>query len=471
MKNTVFSCSPSLSWMLVLILNLLLIAPQIYAGDIQVTMDVKTNNKLALQAFGSPLLSKSSVDPLNQSVQGNEISQCQPYGRASGATGTASVEVKKNKPDWFSITLNADARAHGGHYRTCTTCVLNQCLGIKGNDTTGDVSAAATAVVTVAFDTEFRHPGDYLLNVSSIGQSASLSLTDGMGRSIDLRAKDGGPALLHGTPGAVYYLSITLPASAMNSGGCCEDKKTTGATVDVRLAKAPILYSGYEVGYIKGGAQTNGYKNVGVILLDGKVHCSGTVVGKHTVLTAAHCLHGYDKKQMKFILGANYQYPDSGGGPFSVSDAVYPDGTDHVFQFNPKTYEDDIGLLYLTSSDNFSVAPAELYQKMPTWDDILAKQMSLSFVGFGFNVIAGDFVGIGVKREGEWQINKVANRTVSFSVDGMNTCFGDSGGPAFVENNQHMFLAAVTSGGDDTCTKGIETRVDTYASWLAGRIK
>lgn len=113
--------------------------------------------------------------------------------------------------------------------------------------------------------------------------------------------------MLHGTPGAVYYLSISLPVSATNGGGCCEDKTTAAATVDVQLAKAPIFFSASEVGFIAGGKQTTGYKNVGVILLDGKVHCSGTVVGKQTVITAAHCLQGYDKQQMKFVLGANYQ--------------------------------------------------------------------------------------------------------------------------------------------------------------------
>jgi secreted trypsin-like serine protease len=111
------------------------------------------------------------------------------------------------------------------------------------------------------------------------------------------------------------------------------------------------------------------------------------------------------------------------------------------------------------------------YQQIPSWDTILNKHQSLLFVGFGFNVVGGDLVGVRVKREGAWPIDGVTNRTISFSVPDKNTCHGDSGGPTFVETTQALLLAGVTSGGDDACTQGIETRIDAYSSWLNKRIK
>lgn len=189
-------CWQNLSSKCVLGFYLLLIAQQVFAGDTQVSMSVNTNNKLSLQAFGVPIVSKTSADPLNQSIQGLESSQCQPYGRSSAASGGSRVVVKKNKPEWFTITLDSDANAHGGHFRTCFACVQNQCLGIHGNDTKGDASADATAVVTVAFDPEFRHPSDYLLNISATGQQPLLSLKDGKQNSLEVRGKDGGASIV-----------------------------------------------------------------------------------------------------------------------------------------------------------------------------------------------------------------------------------------------------------------------------------
>jgi hypothetical protein len=281
-------------------------------------MSVAPNNKVSLEAFGRPHFTQSSGATLSEALQGTESSPCQTYGRTSSATGRSSVEVAKHDDQWYTVTLNSDSYAHGGYYRTCGTCLGNQCIGTNGNDTTGSATASASAVVTIAFDPEFKRAQDYSLSVSSSGQAPVLSLTDNTGSELDVHGKDGGPVILPGKPGTTYHLSVAAPTSASNVGGCCEDRKTATTTLDVRLNKAPILYAGYSTGYIKGGAQTTGYKNVGALLLDGKVHCSGTVIGKITVLTAAHCLDGYDPKQMTFVLGDNYQFPYANGGPFPV---------------------------------------------------------------------------------------------------------------------------------------------------------
>jgi hypothetical protein len=439
-------------------------------ADGPLTMTVNPDNTVLLQTFDKPPVSLNSSSALSQSAQGAEASQCQPYGRVGDATGGANITVLKHSDEWWTLTLHSTASTRGGHYRTCDGCFANACIGIHGNDTTSSARASANAVVTLSFDPSYQHPIDYLLSVSMSGTEPLVSLTNDAGGPMTLTGKDGGPALIKGIPGESYFVKLALPLASTNSGGCCGDTQDVSSTVDIRIRRAPILTSAYTAGYLVGGKQANGYRYVGALLLDGKLQCTGTLISSRTVITAAHCLAGFDPTKMTFVLGSNYQYPGQNGGPFNIESVAYPDGKDAPFHFNEKTLEDDIGIVTLKQTIN--IPPARLYQPPPTWSDILNNHVSLLFVGFGFNVIDGDMVGLGIKREGAWEISDVTNRTVSFSVPGKNTCYGDSGGPAFLDTGNELQLIAITSGGGGDCTSGgVETRLDAYMTWISARLK
>ncbi len=47
------------------------------------------------------------------------------------------------------------------------------------------------------------------------------------------------------------------------------------------------------------------------------------------------------------------------------------------------------------------------------------------------------------------------------------SCSGDSGGPAFIEQNGQLLLAGLTSRGDGPCRRlGIYTMVDYFSLWI-----
>jgi secreted trypsin-like serine protease len=163
----------------------------------------------------------------------------------------------------------------------------------------------------------------------------------------------------------------------------------------------------------------------------------------------------------------NVLQPD--GAPVAVIDFTYPKGVPSGFSYNPKTYEDDIGLVYLKQP--VKTKPVPLHGGSPTWEDINAKRLSLTFVGFGYDVVDEQKFGSGIKREASWSIDAVENRRVLFRVPGKNTCKGDSGGPAFYPIAGKRVQLAVTSGGDPDCTTGFETRVDVFLPWLEGQIR
>jgi secreted trypsin-like serine protease len=436
-----------------------------------ITVDVVTSADALAASFNQATDTQHDTNGAKASSTGTERSECSPYGRKSSGTSKTDVTWSRKSPSWVALNLSAVADANGGHYRTCSFCAANECVGVHGNDTVGRSNASAEGTVTVSFDTQTERPPDYQLLLSPSASATGLeALVSGPGMAptkYDFTQKK--PLILVGKQGAIYQIKMALQASARDEGGCCSASSKLASVVDVRVTRAPILAAGALTGYIVGGKPTTGYRNVGALRLGGEAHCSGTLIGQRTVLTAAHCVAGYEDRlrQMDFVLGSNINYPD-GGSPFAIERWDYPKGVPAGFVYDPQHYDDDVAVVYLKTPVNVPVA--KLYQGAPDWMSVRDTPIDLQFVGFGFNKIDGGTVGLGLKREAAWRIGEFSNRTVSFSVPGKNTCHGDSGGPAFIESDGRLLLAGVTSKGDEACSRGVEMRIDAYQPWLKGKI-
>ncbi len=195
---------------------------------------------------------------------------------------------------------------------------------------------------------------------------------------------------------------------------------------------------------ITNGTDDDGDPSV-VALLDGDggVYCSGTLITARAVLTAAHCLD--DGPPARVWIGA---VPGAGGAAIAATQtAQHPD-------YDPATQAHDVGVVTLAAAAR--VAPARVYAGA---FDASFVGMPIRLVGFGRTAT---FDGEPPrKRAGASAIRSFDEHGFSFAAAPSQTCFGDSGGPAFAQVGGADSLIGVTSTGDLACEKGgTDARLD-----------
>jgi secreted trypsin-like serine protease len=214
---------------------------------------------------------------------------------------------------------------------------------------------------------------------------------------------------------------------------------------------------------IIGGSVYNGIPAVGAVFYGGDINCTGTIIASHTVLTAAHCIDGYDPKAMNFVTGTEVLAP--GATHYAIVA-----GKIHE-QYNPAGMvqggiSNDIGVLYLAQAFPGASVPLPTSDLGPT-----LQAGKLGFIGYGYTLPYQGGV-LGEKRIVQMSVKSVDPTTFTYSDPGLNTCNGDSGGPALKYLPNGYVLAGLTSWGDSPCAQfGVDTRVDAYEAWLNPLLK
>jgi hypothetical protein len=203
---------------------------------------------------------------------------------------------------------------------------------------------------------------------------------------------------------------------------------------------------------IVGGSIYEGMPAVGALAYNGSMHCTGTLVTPRKVVTAGHCVSGFSASKMQFVIGN------------SLSQAQYVLNVASIEAhpgYNGSSITNDIGLVTLTQ--DAPVAPMGIVRSM----DSSWVGKSLFFVGYGVDN-GYNQTGSGIKRAVWMAISSLASTSFRYDSANKNTCNGDSGGPAFVQDaNGDYLVAGVTSYGDYYCTSyGVDTRVDAYLDFL-----
>ncbi|KAK4873167.1 hypothetical protein RN001_015196 [Aquatica leii] len=193
--------------------------------------------------------------------------------------------------------------------------------------------------------------------------------------------------------------------------------------------------------------------------------CGGSIIDEHTILSAAHCVHGISGDKFKIVVGSNQL--SSGGLWYSVSRYVMHE------QYDSNLLTDDIAVIKVLDPIQFTTH----IQPVVVDDTFISADVECVLSGFGTTSYPGNASNDLLYFEGNvFDFNKckevfaednfpvLESNICAFSKNGIGACSGDSGGP-LVSNQKQIGIASWV----DPCGVGdpdVFTRVSYYYDWI-----
>lgn len=278
--------------------------------------------------------------------------------------------------------------------------------------------------------------------------------------------------------------SCTLPWSATNCAHtCCSGPNCPPAcpVTNATTAAATTTTTAVARPRVVGGTQAGD----GEFSFQAKMGgCSGSLIGDTWVITAAHCVTDTAKNNAVKIpamvnLGVYDQYTQS-----SNVQQILPKRVIRHASYTAADKGYDIALIELTKPAATRFARIRLYDGLPSGLDTPGSMVTISGWGATQTVASSQaafkqkldipVVGQSQCQKGYVGTTIYASQICAGGVAGQGSCFGDSGGPLFYQDeNDNFTLLGITSfggGGRSDCLKtgaaDIWTRVSSFVDWV-----
>lgn len=186
--------------------------------------------------------------------------------------------------------------------------------------------------------------------------------------------------------------------------------------------------------------------------------CTGTVIAKRLVLTAAHCVEEADAGTKMRIMFGTSESTAKASDYIAVTEWHHDPG---YMATNNIAAGHDAAVLIL--AQDAPVAPLLINHAALTSAMVGSP---VHVVGYG-NDDGQSGTGAGTKREIFTKLHSLEQGVANIGRPGQTTCQGDSGGPSFMSIGGQDVIVGITSYGEAGCVDyGSVTRVDLSASWI-----
>lgn len=214
---------------------------------------------------------------------------------------------------------------------------------------------------------------------------------------------------------------------------------------------------------------------VGLQTSRGFNYCGGTLVGKRTVITAAHCVTGKSPSEVYIWLGGHRRSDGSKTRIVASSITIHE-------SYNRRSLKNDIAIITLSSDATFNndirpaCLPKTVASDLANVDATISGWGTLSSGGSTPDVLQTASVTTTTESECKSAYGSEYHHTemICASDTGVDSCQGDSGGPMTAQTpNDRSYLLGIVSWGygcADRKYPGVYTRTPTYEDWIAARI-